>query len=128
MDIANELATYLQDAGFGTVGTDIFIGQIPAGANGIYIFRTAGTLNNYLPVENSVVDFYVKNTKSQVAINLIENIKRYAHRMHNTTTANSYIYSMLAIGDIETIERDNEYAKIYKVSFEIMFRPLATIS
>jgi hypothetical protein len=128
MDIAYALANYLQNSNFGTVGSSIFVGQIPSGVNGIYIFRSTGTLENYLPIETSVIDIYAKNTSSQQAINTIEEIKRFMHRMHNTSTQDFYIYSMLAIGDVETIERDNEYAKIYKLSFEIKHRKTSLIS
>lgn len=128
MDIASEIATYLQTAGFGTVGTNIFIGQIPSSTNGIYIIRSSGAFNNYLPIENVMVDIYVKDTSASDGITTIENIKRFMHRMHNTTTTNAYIFSMLAMGDVETVERDVEYAKIFKISMEISHRALSLIS
>lgn len=128
MDIANEIATYLQKAGYGTVGTDIFIGQIPSSVDGIYIYRSTGSLNNYVPIENVILDIYVKDTSSSAGVLKIEQIKRYMHRMVSTTTANSYIYSILAVGDVETIERDTEYAKVYKISVEVMYRSLGLIS
>jgi hypothetical protein len=128
MDIANDIANYLQDAGFGTVGTDIFIGQMPATTDGIFVYRSTDTLNNYVPVENTVLDIYVKNQISSIAIIKIEQIKRHIHRMVSTTTTNAYIYSILAVGGVETIERDNEYAKVYKISVEVMYRSLGLIS
>jgi hypothetical protein len=128
MDITKEFADYLQTAGFGTVGTDIFVGQIPSSINGVYVIRTAGTLDNYLPVERTVMNIYVKDTSSLDAVHKIESIKHYVHRMHNTTTPGSYIFSMLALGDIETVERDVEYTKIYKLTIEITHRYLGIIS
>lgn len=128
MDIANELALYLQSAGFGTYGADIHVAQIPSGENGIYISRTGGSFNNYLPTEETVVDIYYKHTKSETCVTNLENIKRHIHRMHNTTTENAYIYSMLVLGDIENLERDAEYAKLYKITVSIMHRALSVIS
>lgn len=128
MDIANEIATYLQNANFGTLGTDIFVGQIPASTNGIYVMRSSGTFNNYLPIENAIVDIFVKNQSSSQAVTKIENIKRFIHRMHNTITQNSYIYSILAISDVETIERTDDYQKVYKISLEVTHRSLGLIS
>lgn len=128
MDIAKEIATYIQTAGFGTIGTDIFIGQIPAITNGVYILRASGSAENYLPIENSLLDIYVKNQSSEQAITKIENIKRFMHRMHNTTTQNAYLYSILLIGDVEVIERTDDYQKIYKFTLEIKHRALNLIS
>jgi hypothetical protein len=128
MDIAKQLAVYLQNAGYGTLGTSIFVGQIPASIDGLYVMRTSGTLNNYVPLETTIVDIFVKDQNSEQAITRIENIKRYIHRMHNTVSASSYIYSMLVISDVETIERTDDYQKIYKISVEVMHRALSLIS
>lgn len=128
MDIANEVATYLANAGFGTLGTDIFVGQIPAETNGLYIIRTGGQLNNYVPIEEAVVDIYIKNTSSEDAVNTLEDIKRFIHRMHNTSTANSYVYTFLVIGDVESVQRDLEYAKIMKITLQVVHRDTSLIS
>lgn len=128
MDIAKEVATYLATAGFGTVGTDIFIGQIPAEVNGLYVIRTGGQLNNYVPIEEAVVDIYVKNTSSSEAVVTLENIKRFIHRMHNTSTTNAYIYTFLVIGDIESVQRDLEYAKVLKITLQVVHRSTSLIS
>jgi uncharacterized protein related to proFAR isomerase len=128
MDIAYEVAQYLDNANFGTLGTDIFVEQIPDNINGIWVVRASGTPQKYIPIENTIVDVYVKDTNSSDAIALIENVKRYIHRMHNTTTTNGYIYSMIVIGDVEAIQRDLEYAKIYKITVMILNRASNLIS
>ena len=128
IDVALTVGTYLDNANFGTVGTDIFIGQIPATQDGIYIVRAGGQMNNYVPIEESVVDIYVKNTTSQQAIQTLEQIKRYIHRMHSTTIGNDYIYTFLVLGDIEDVQRDLELAKIYKITLQVVHRDEAVIS
>ncbi len=128
IDVALTVGTYLDNAGFGTVGTDIFIGQIPATQDGIYVLRAGGQMNNYVPIEESVVDIYVKNTTSQQAIQTLEQIKRYIHRMHSTTIGNDYIYTFLVLGDIEDVQRDLELAKIYKITLQVVHRDEAVIS
>ena len=127
-DIANEVAQYLDDGGYGTLGTDIFVGQIPANINGIYVLRLGGSLNNYVPIEEAVVDIYVKNTSASTAVTTIESIKGYIHRMHSTETANKYIYTFLVIGDVDTISRDIEYAKIMKITVQVVNRDTSLIS
>lgn len=128
MDIAGEIATYLANANYGTLGTSIFVGQIPAELNGLYVMRTGGQLNNYLPIEETVVDIYCKDTSASDCVTTLESIKRYIHRMHTTLTANAYVYSVLVIGDVEDVARDTEYAKIMKISVSVTHRSLGLIS
>lgn len=128
MDIASEFADILEAGGFGTVGTDIFVGSLPAETNGIYIDRSGGQLDNYLPIEITDLNVYVQNTSSATAIQTIENIKRTYHRHLETGTANSFIYTILAIGDVEDLGRDINYGKIYKLTLEIRHRSTALIS
>lgn len=128
IDVAHVVATYLANAGYGTLGTDIFAGQIPSNIDGLYVVRAGGQMRNYVPVEESVVDIYSKATSSENAVTLLENIKRYIHRMHNTTVGNDYIYSFLVIGDIDDVQRDLELAKIYKITLQVLHRDTAIIS
>jgi hypothetical protein len=128
MDIAYELAQYLDTANFGTIGTDIFVGHMPADTDGIYILRTGGTLNNYLPVEETVLDIYYVHTSAQTAVGALENIKRYIHRMHTTYTSDAFIFTMLALGDVEDVARDVEYKKIFKLTIQVVHRDTGVIS
>lgn len=128
MDIAYQVAQYLATAGFGVLGTSIFAGQIPAEQNGVYVSRLGGLPNNYVPIEEAVLDIYVKDTSAEDAITKLENIKRYIHRMHSTETASVYIYTFLVIGDVEDVQRDLEYAKIFKITVQVMHRAKNLIS
>lgn len=128
IDVALTVGTYLDQGGYGTVGDDIHIGQIPAASNGIYVVRSGGQMHNYVPIEEAVVDIYVKNTSSADAIDILERIKRYIHRMHSTTVGTDYVYTFLVIGDIEDVQRDLELAKIYKITLQVVHRDTSLIS
>lgn len=128
MDIAYGVATWLDRMDFGTVGTDIFIGQIPDDTNGIYIIRSGGSMSNYLPIEESVLDIYIRDTSATNAIQTLEGIKRAIHRMHTTEIGTAYVYTFLVLGDIETVERDLEYTKIFKLTIQAVHRATGVIS
>lgn len=128
MDIAYEVGKYLQNAGYGTLATDIFIDQMPAETNGIYVIRSGGMLNNYVPIEETVVDIYTKNTNALEATQTLESIKRYIHRMHSTSIDTAYVYNFLVLGDIEVVQRDTEYAKIMKITLQVIHRDTTLIS
>jgi hypothetical protein len=128
IDIASVMATYLQTSGFGTVGTDIFINQAPDDTNCVWVERLGGNLNYYVPIEEAVVNIYSKNTQGKEAVEKLEDIKRFVHRMHSTETSQDFIYTMLVLGDIELISRDMEYASIYKLTLQVTHRDKQLIS
>lgn len=128
MDIAYQVAVYLAGAGFGTLGGDVFVGQIPDGTNGIWVERGGGQANGYLPIEEAAVNIYARDTNASEAIDKLEDIKRFIHRMHNTVTAGAYIYRMLLISDVEDVDRDLEHAKIFRIGLSVLHRDAALIS
>jgi hypothetical protein len=128
IDIASVMATYLQTSGFGTIGTDIFISQAPDDTNCVWVERLGGSLNYYVPIEEAVVNIYSKNTKGKDAVEKLESIKRFVHRMHSTETSQDFIYTMLVLGDIELVSRDMEYASIYKLTLQVTHRDKQLIS
>lgn len=127
-DIAYEIADLLADNGFGTLGTDIMVGQMDAEKNGVYIISTGGTANNYVPMKQSVIDIYSKNTSAKDGIAKLRDILNFLDRLHSTNLQYNYIYSILTLSTIETVQRDNEYAKIMKVTLEVTHRDKALIS
>lgn len=127
-EIGQAFAYYLQASGFGTVGTDIFIGQIPDGINGVWVERIGGLQNNYVPMQESVVNIYAKNTSATDAVTALENINNHIHRMYATTSGDNYIYTMLVLGNVEEVSRDLEYAKIYKLTVQLVYKSNSVIS
>lgn len=128
MDISYQLANYLSTQGFGSVGTDIFLGQIPTDGQGIFIVRSGGSANNYLPIEEAVLDIYTKYTSSQEAITQLEAVKRTLHRKNNFTNGSAYVYTVLVTGDITDVLRDDRYDKIYKITVQVTHRDTGLIS
>jgi hypothetical protein len=128
MDIAYQIASYLATAGFGTLGTSIFASQIPDGVNGVWVERLGGQLNKYVPLEESVLLIYSKNTNGQSAVQKLEEIKRFIHRMHDASSGTASIYSFLVLGDIEIVQRDIEYAQVYKLTLQVIYRDTGVIS
>lgn len=127
-EIGLALANYLDTSGFGTLGKDIFVSQIPDGVNGIWVERVGGLQNNYVPMQEAVVNIYAKNTSAADAITLLENIKDHIHRMHTTTAGDNFIYTMLVLGNVEDVSRDLEYAKIVKLTVQLVYKNNGIIS
>lgn len=127
-DVLDTVANKIEALGYGTVGTDIFIGQLPADTDGIYLVRTGGTMNNYIPIEETIFTVYVNYASSQTAIQKLESIKRDLHRTLESGDDNSQIYAILAMGDIEDLGREIDFGKVYLQTFTIKHRAKALIS
>lgn len=128
MNVANELATYLDTSNFGTLGTDIFVDQIPEGTNGLYLIHSGGQKGLYVPVDETIIDIYCKNTSASDCIEQLTSVKNFIHRMHSTGTSLAYFYSIMVIGDIEDVSRDLEYSKVYKITVMLINRDKSIIS
>jgi len=127
-DVTLAMAYYLQTAGFGTYNTNIFVGYIPENTDAIWLEAVGGSQNNYVPMQEAVINIYIKNTNASTAVDKLNQVKHYIHRMHSTTVSNNYIYSMLVLGNIEDVTRDLEYAKIFKLTVQLTYRNTNVIS
>jgi len=96
--------------------------------NGIFIISTGGLANNYVPMKQSVIDIYSKNTSAKDGIAKLRDILNFLDRLHSTNLQYNYVYSILTLSTIETVQRDNEYAKIMKITLEVTHRDKALIS
>jgi hypothetical protein len=127
MDIARELLRLIEPLGY-TFGTDAFLGELPDDADGLWIQRVGGTLHNYTPIEESLLDIYMRQSTSQASVTALETIKRYIHRQYSTDTPSAYMYSILVLGDIEQVGRDNQGQQMYKLTMQILHRDRGVIS
>lgn len=126
--ILQALASMLESDGYGTRGTNIFIGQLPAEKNGIYLMLLGGTMFNYSPLEETVVDVYVQDISSEQALSRVQSIKHSYHRHLATEREDEYIHTILALSDAEDMGRDLDYGKIYKITLQLTHRSTNLIS
>ena len=81
--------------------------------------------------EDGTIDVTTETNESlprQQTVNQLNKLKREIHRTTNITINNVYIFSLLAISDIDNISRDTEYSKVYKLSLMVICRDTALIS
>lgn len=126
--ISYQVATWLASAGFGTLGTDIFVNEIPDDINGLWTVNMGGQLNNYVPIEEAVVNIYSKDIKSELAVDRLERIKHTIHRQYSQTIGTTFVYTFLIIGDIESVDRDAQFEKVYKMTVQVVHRDTNLIS
>ena len=127
-DIAKDLANILVSNNLGTLGADLFIDDIPADKNGLYISHTGGSLAKYTPMQESIFDIYAKYQHSAVAIDKLEKIINLLHRNYSFNLTNSFIYSILVIGYIDKVDVLDNNDKLYKITIAVINRNKLNIS
>ena len=87
MPAADDIAEYLEDQSLGTVGTDIFVGQLPDDPdNAICVAQTAGKPPDYLGAqEYAGIQIRVRNTDHDTGYALANNILDLLHGAHSLT-------------------------------------------
>lgn len=129
-DIAQEILEYLQAAGIGTIGSDMFIGTLPEETTtGLFVMQSPSPMPHlYLDTFQIVLDFWYRHPKSNLGYEKLMQIYNILHRKENWTTDNYYIYFSFALGQIKDNDRDREGGKLYSLSVQFIARNANIVS
>jgi len=117
--LATDVAEYLEDQSIGTVGTDIFVGQMPDTANNVIaVYEYAGTPPECVGrVESPRLVVRVRNATYANARNKARDILYLLHTKANITIeSHSYLY-IRAVGSINYLGRDAEDRVLFSIDF-----------
>jgi hypothetical protein len=128
IDLAKDIATLLSNSGLGTLGSDLFIDNMPDDKNGLYIVHAGGELDKYTPMQTTIFDIYAKYQQAQTAVNKLESVLSLIHRMHSVNLSNTYLFSILGIGSVEVVDILDNNDKIYKITISVINRNKLNIS
>lgn len=128
--IEKEIADYLEDGGIGTVGSDIYVGELPEDpANAILVVSApSGTQEMYFDVRNITIDFWVRNKKTDSANSKIQEIFDTLHIGQNYDLENYHIYFSHAVSNIEDLDKDSIGRKLLKLSIRFIYRKIEAMS
>lgn len=128
--LITDVADFLQQRGLGTVGTDIFIGELPQDVTaGFFLVNAPSPApHQYLDTEYNVIDFWYRTPYTETGLQKMEQIKQTLHRRENYQLQNWYIYFSEALGSISDVDRDREGGKLLRVSIQFICRNLSGIS
>ena len=87
MTITQEVANWMEQEAYGTIGEDIFVENLPAKVDYAVVVSlgVAGSQNTYLPMITHVVDLYVRDTTSTSAEGVVMDIFNKLHRKNEYT-------------------------------------------
>ena len=128
--LISEVASKLQDWGFGTVGTDLFIGSLPETvATGCMIVNAPSPEpHKYLDTEDQIIDFWYRADHSDYAYTKMRDLYNLLHRRANYNTLSYHIYFSNALGSIRDADRDIEGGKMLQLSVQFKCRNINNVS
>lgn len=128
--LGRSVASLLQREGFGTVGTDIFLDELPADpGNAIMLTSTAGLLPNlYLDTQYATIDVWSRDSNSLAGWQKLNGVYTLLHRSYALSLDNYHVWFVHALGEIEPLDRDTEGRSLKRLSMRFIYRRLDNIS
>lgn len=131
-----ELAIGLHNAGIGVFGTanpdsrTIFINDVPQGITEGILILNAPTPppHKYIDTEYTVIDFWAWSPHSDRAKAKLRSVYELYFRKAHFETGNWYISFSQILGGIDSIERDREGSKLFRLSIQFICRNVNHVS
>jgi len=117
--LADDIASYLQTAGIGTVGTSIFIGHMPdAPTNCLALYQYAGEPPLAVgEIESPRLTVRVRNATYLNGQNKARDVLKALHTLGEVTiNAHRYLY-IRAAGSIAQLGKDHEGRALFTIDF-----------
>jgi hypothetical protein len=119
MPVDKDIAEYLEDQGYGTVGTDIFIGWMPdTPTNAIVVTATQGRPPMVLgDLEMPGFQVRVRNSAYDSGWTVANNILDLLHALTDATIETRNYYRIDAQGSVTALGRDEKDRDLFSVNF-----------
>lgn len=120
----DSLADYLQDNGFGTVATDIFIDELPLDIPDCIavINSTSPTPDKAIPYYTQNVDIWARYTSHAQGRLKLQDIMDNLHQKEHYTIDGFLVYLSYANGMIESMGVDSQRRHLFKLSIGFVYR------
>lgn len=126
MTFIEQVATYLQAGGIGTLGTNLFISNLPDSVDScVAVFDTGGmTPDIYLPTKEPTFQVLVRSTTYDLGKAKIDAIRALLHRNFNVTlvVGQTYVYSILALSEGGHIGQNERGLDEFSMNFKALTR------
>jgi hypothetical protein len=128
--IADALVEYLEENSIGTVGTDIFIGELPLDKSDIIalVYSPSPDPDKAIPYFNQAIDIWARFKSYDEGYNKLKAIFDLLHRAENYDLEGFHVYLSYSRGMIEDLDRDAERRHLFKLSLAFVFREASEFS
>lgn len=121
----DKLADYLEEENIGTVGTDIFLGELPLDDNECIslVASPSPEPNKSIPYYDQRVDVLARYSDYADGYSKMQEIFDLIHQKENYDDLTGFhVYLSYALGMIEDNERDAERRHIFKLTLGFIYR------
>jgi hypothetical protein len=118
-----QIAELLQSNGIGTVGTDIFIGDITTRTeNGLYIVNSPSPApNEAIDIYEQIVDFWTRNDSTEGAYSKLQQVMDVLHKRTNYTLTGYHVFISHNMNMIEDMDRDLQRKKLFRLTIRFIY-------
>lgn len=122
--LIDDVATYLEANGIGTVGQNIFVSFMPVDLTGVAVFDTGGYQNDeYLPIAHATFQIYIREDSYLSARQKADNIVALLQGLNHTALKSGGItpYIILMVGEPNHIGRDERNRDEMTINFRAKY-------
>jgi hypothetical protein len=120
-----ELGEYIDDEGLATLGTDLFLGQLPPKApnNSLWIVPSVSPRPRIdFKVFDQFIDIWGRNRSPQAGYAKMEALVDALHQKENWTLDNYHIYISNLQSTIADLGNDANNRKMFQAQFRFLYR------
>lgn len=130
MNLLDSIAEYLEDEGIGTMGTDIFKGELPYDVDDCISlqFSPSPNPNKAIPYYDQTVDIWARYKYFDTGRDQLQAIMDLLHQKESYDINSYHVYLSFALGLIDDLGRDVERRHLFKLSLSFIYRAGAEFS
>jgi hypothetical protein len=122
--IAEDLADFLATNGIGTVGTDLFIGELPLDTNNCLslVYSPSPEPNKSIPYYTQDIDVWGRFSKFDRGYSKLQEVFDLIHGKENYIMGDYHVYLSFARGQINDNDRDSQRRHLIQLTLSFTFR------
>jgi hypothetical protein len=117
-----EIAEYVGSNTSLTLNTDLRVGELELGAEGIYVVQgSIDEPDRETPILYGQLDFWARYKRTETCYTKLFEINSLLHQNYNYSTTTYLIHFSHALGSIDDMDRDGEGRKLLKLSVRFIY-------
>lgn len=130
MSLIRNLAGFLDDTGVGTVGSYIYLEELPAEPADalMLVSMVSPEPDQYLNTQTLDFAIWSRNKSTKTGSDKLTECFLLLHRYHHLTLGDYHIFFIGALGNIESLGKDIEGRSLAKINFRAIYKDTRTVS
>lgn len=130
MNILDAVAAHLVDNGIGTLGTTLYLGELPFDKSEVIslVQSPSPEPNKSIPYYTQVIDVWVRYSDYDDGYQKLQSIFDLIHQAENYQLDDNHIYLSYALGMINDNGRDTERRHLFSLSLGFVYRKVSEFS